>query len=98
MSEERTMDQRGTPDRPGTGEPNGGDHGKAAQGTTNLPEEAPFEHSGTPPTLVEAAATIERLRHELAQDEARSKQNEDHLLRVRAELENFKRRMQREKA
>lgn len=72
--------------------------GRDAAPSSNLPEEPPWEHSGTPDSPEEAAATIERLRHEIATYQEQSKQHEEQLLRVRAELENFKRRMQREKA
>jgi molecular chaperone GrpE len=51
-----------------------------------------------PSTLEEALTTIERLRAELAAKADEEAQYQDRYLRERAELENFKRRIQREKA
>src|SRR5712692_8972928 len=53
-----------------------------------------------PPQGVEAAsaADLEQLRMQLREKEEEARANHDRFLRERAELENFKKRMQREKA
>jgi molecular chaperone GrpE len=93
------MDRRTSSAEPGAGTaPGAADAARETVTTANLPEEPPWEHTGTPATVEEAATTIERLRREIAGQQEQIKQHEDQLLRVRSELENFKRRMQREKA
>ncbi|HZR81353.1 MAG TPA: nucleotide exchange factor GrpE [Candidatus Binatia bacterium] len=51
-----------------------------------------------PQTLPEALARIEQLRAELAAATAEAKESQDRFLRERADVENFKRRLQREKS
>lgn len=64
-----------------------------AADTTSAPEVQPVPaEQGTPESEVEQL--LRQVKE--AQDEARA--NHDHFLRERAELENFKKRMQREKA
>src|SRR5262245_32286986 len=50
-----------------------------------------------PGTLTQALALLDERRRELADVEAKLRDAEDRHLRDRAELENFKRRMQRER-
>jgi molecular chaperone GrpE len=58
-------------------------------------KEAPAEDQGPERSLEEE---VQQLRETLAQKDEEARANYDRFLRERAELENFKRRMQREKA
>jgi molecular chaperone GrpE len=72
----------------------------------NAKDTVPAEQAGTAPPEREqplgvGAApepTIEQLKQQLADAQAEARANHDRFLRERAELENFKKRMQREKA
>jgi molecular chaperone GrpE len=59
------------------------------------PESAP-EAGATPPASLETE--VQQLRQKLEEQEAEARANQDRYLRERAELENFKKRLQREKA
>jgi molecular chaperone GrpE len=75
----------------------GGEPGAAVGWEPRAGEEAPS--AGTAPgTLPEASARIAELEAEVASRAAAARENEDRWLRERAELENFKRRMQRDKS
>jgi len=91
------MDRPTTPDPARTaGRASAETRSEAAR--SGVPEESPWERSGTPQTVEDAEHALELLRHEVAERNEQIKQHEDQLLRVRAELENFKRRIQREKS
>ncbi len=78
--------------------PTGSPHEGGGRGGNEGGAERPPEPSGPPQTLDQALALIEELRGELAARQTELDRARDHLLRERAELENFKRRMQRDKA
>lgn len=60
--------------------------------------ESPAAAQSTVPATLSSPDEIESLRQKLAEKETEARLNYDHFLRERAELENFKKRMQREKA
>lgn len=65
--------------------------------------QAPAEQAETSPAAAETAATspsaeLDDLRRKLAEKEEEARASYDRFLRERAELENFKKRMQRERA
>ncbi|MBM4242666.1 MAG: nucleotide exchange factor GrpE [Deltaproteobacteria bacterium] len=92
----------------------GGDGPRPADGTQGydalgnahlhgqIPADAPQAHDPaaepTPRNLDHALDTIDRLRAEIAEKASEIEQGKDRLLRERADLENFKRRMQRDKS
>jgi molecular chaperone GrpE len=75
-------------------------------GQEDVKQQTPAAEAETPRTAQEPAESthvspeteIEELRQKLAQQEEEARTNYDRFLRERAELENFKKRMQREKA
>ena len=60
--------------------------------------QSPAAEETTAPAALSPQDEIESLRQTLAEKEAEAGLNYNHFLRERAELENFKKRMQREKA
>lgn len=60
--------------------------------------QSPAAEETTAPATLSPQDEIESLRQKLAEKEAEVSLNYNHFLRERAELENFKKRMQREKA
>jgi molecular chaperone GrpE len=79
---------------------------RRVMGQEDVKQQTPAAEAETPRTAQEPAEStqvspeteIEELRQRLTQQEEAARTNYDRFLRERAELENFKKRMQREKA
>jgi molecular chaperone GrpE len=90
--DERPSDEELTPEQSG---PLAADPANPLVPGNGQSPEDPFPE---PATLTQALALLAERRRELADVEAKLRDAEDRHLRDRAELENFKRRMQRERA
>lgn len=93
---DRTRSEEGQPASEGDGAE------RVANGTTSSPGNGRSATETTAPeepaTLGQALFLIEKLRADLAERDEQIRGTEERQLRDRAELENFKRRMQREKS